>query len=154
MASLRSEKVESIKNTIDEACKDKVNGIPGTTVVVVNRNGEELVAHAGGKRGSESSEAMTLDNTYWIASCTKMITGVACMQLVERNILRLDDADHLDKLCPELKSLKVLKKDGALEEQKNRITLRMLLNHTGTSNFALQGQIITGRSGLRIHILQ
>ncbi|KAF2098476.1 beta-lactamase/transpeptidase-like protein [Rhizodiscina lignyota] len=130
MSSLSAETIKNIQNTIDTACADQKSGIPGTTVVVVDRNGEELIAHAGGKRGSGSDEPMTLDSVYWIASCTKMIVGFACMQLVERGMLKLDDADHLDKLCPELKSLKVLQDDGKLVEQKNRITLRMLLSHT------------------------
>jgi CubicO group peptidase (beta-lactamase class C family) len=73
---------------------------------------------------------MTLDNVYWIASCTKMLTGIACMQLVEQGKLKLDDGEHIENLCPELKKLKVLKPDGSLEEKKNGITLRMLLTHT------------------------
>ena len=58
------------------------------------------------------------------------------MQLVEQGVLRLDDADQVDDLCPEIKDVKILKgfeKDGKpiLVEKKNRITLRMLLSHTG-----------------------
>ena len=41
-----------------------------------------------------------------------------------------DDGDQLEGLCPELKTLKVLKKDKTLEEKKKQITLRMLLTHT------------------------
>jgi CubicO group peptidase (beta-lactamase class C family) len=75
---------------------------------------------------------MTQDNIYWIASCTKMIVGIACMQLVEKGILALDDSNQLESLCPELKNVKVLQDDGTLVEKKRGITLRMLLNHTGT----------------------
>lgn len=78
---------------------------------------------------------MTLDNIFWIASCTKMITGIACMQLVEQNKLRLDDASQIESLCPELKDLKVLSKDGGLVEQNHGITLRMLLSHTGAFEY-------------------
>lgn len=79
---------------------------------------------------------MTLDSVFWIASCTKMITGVACMQLVEQGKLSLDDADLVEKLCPELKSVKILKgfdENGkpVLVKKKTGITLRMLLSHTG-----------------------
>ena len=74
---------------------------------------------------------MTLDNIFWIASCTKMITGVACMQLVEQGKLSLDDAAQTESLCPELKDLKVLQADGKLVAKKRGITLRMLLTHTG-----------------------
>lgn len=77
-----------------------------------------------------------MDSVFWIASCTKMVGGIACMQLVEQGILRLDDPDLVDKLCPEIKDVQILKgfeKSGKpiLAEKKNRITLRMLLSHTG-----------------------
>ncbi|OTA70345.1 beta-lactamase/transpeptidase-like protein [Hypoxylon sp. EC38] len=104
--------------------------IPGTTCIVVDKNGDELFAHSAGKRGITSKEPLTLDSTFWIASCTKMVTGLAIMQLVEKGLLNLDDAAQIEELCPELKDIKVLKDDGILEEKKNRITLRMLLTHT------------------------
>jgi CubicO group peptidase (beta-lactamase class C family) len=102
----------------------------------VNKNGEEIISHASGKRGPDTSEPMTLDSVFWIASCTKMIGGIACMMLVEQGKLSLDDADLAEKLCPELKLVKVLKGFNAenkpiLEEKTKRITLRMLLSHTG-----------------------
>jgi CubicO group peptidase (beta-lactamase class C family) len=61
-----------------------------------------------------------------------MVTAIACMQLVEKDLLSLDDSDHLEDLLPELKDIKVLKKDGSgsLEERKRGITWRMLLTHT------------------------
>jgi len=59
-----------------------------------------------------------------------MITGIACMQLVEQGKLSLDDAAQTEKLCPELKDLQVLQPDGKLVAKKGGITLRMLLSHT------------------------
>ncbi|KAF7528922.1 hypothetical protein PCG10_009636 [Penicillium crustosum] len=115
---------------IDKACEDQKSGIPGTTVVVVGKDGNELLAHSAGNRGAGSNDPMTLDSIFWIASCTKMLVGVACMQLVEQGVLKLDDAEQTEGLCPELKSLKVLLPDGSLEEKKHGITLRMLLTHT------------------------
>ena len=100
--------------------------------MVVGKDGKELFAHAAGQRGVNSSDAMTLENVFWIASCTKMIAGLACMQLVERGKLRLDDGDEIENLIPELKDLQVLQKDGKLVPKNKKITLRMLLTHTGT----------------------
>jgi len=74
---------------------------------------------------------MTLDSIFWIASCTKMLVGIACMQLVEKGALSLDDSAQVERLCPELKQVKVLQEDGTLVEKKRGITLRMLLSHTG-----------------------
>ncbi|KAK9454025.1 beta-lactamase family protein [Dipodascopsis uninucleata] len=129
MATLSAQTVSTLKALTEESCSDSITGIPGTTVVVVSKDGE-LFAHAAGKRGVSSDEPMTLENIYWIASCTKMIVGIACMQLVEQGILVLDDADQVEKLAPELKAVKVLEEDGTLVEKRNRITLRMLLTHT------------------------
>ncbi|KAI8932072.1 hypothetical protein NX059_010960 [Plenodomus lindquistii] len=122
--------VKSLKETIENACADPHKDIPGTSVVVVDRDGNEIFAHSAGKRGANTSESMTLDNVFWIASCTKMIAGLACMQLVEQGKLHLDDGEELENLVPELKGLKVLQKDGKLVEKQRKITLRMLLTHT------------------------
>lgn len=127
--TLGPEVVSKLRGIVDNACADPKIGIPGATVVVVDKNGE-LFAHSAGKRGVATEDSMTLDNVFWMASCTKMLTGIACMQLVEQGKLKLDDGEQLESLCPELKGLKVLKIDGSFEEKKNAITLRMLLTHT------------------------
>jgi CubicO group peptidase (beta-lactamase class C family) len=124
--------LNSLRQTVDTACTDPKSDIPGATVVIVGRDGKELFAHCAGKRGVNSHELMTQENIYWIASCTKLIVGIACLQLVEQGKLALDDSNQLEKLCPELKSVKVLQDDGTLVEKKRGITLRMLLTHTGT----------------------
>jgi CubicO group peptidase (beta-lactamase class C family) len=128
---LSSEAVGHIKSTLNAACADANKGIPGLVGIAVGKDGKELFAHAAGKRGFGSEEPMTLENIFWIASCTKMITGVACMQLVERGQQSLDDADQVAKLCPEIKNLGVLRPNGKLVPATRGITLRMLLAHTG-----------------------
>ncbi|KAI0120651.1 beta-lactamase/transpeptidase-like protein [Xylariales sp. AK1849] len=128
--SLDAQVTSHLRGIIDKACGDQKSGIPGATVVVVGKDGNELFAYSAGKRGTGSNDNMTLDNIFWIASCTKMLVGVACMQLVEQGILRLDDEEQTERLCPELKNIKVLRPDGSLEEKKRAITLRMLLSHT------------------------
>lgn len=128
--------IQNLKKTVEDACADPRSDIPGTSVVVVGKDGKELFAHSAGKRGVNSSEDMTLDNVFWIASCTKMIAGIACMQLVEQGKLHLDDGDEIERLIPELKEVKVLQKDGKLGEKNKKITLRMLLTHTGQSSNA------------------
>jgi CubicO group peptidase (beta-lactamase class C family) len=95
-----------------------------------------LISYASGKIGVDTNEPMQLDTVFWIASCTKLITGIACMQLVEQGKLSLDDADQAETLCPQLKAAKVLKgfdenDKPILVPKKTGITLRMLLTHTG-----------------------
>ena len=127
--SLTAQATENLRKLVDNACADPKTDIPGVTVSVVNTKGDDLFVHSAGRRGIESEEPMTPDNVFWIASCTKMLTGIACLQLVERGVLKLDDGDQLEGLCPELKDLPVLRKDG-IERKNKAITLRMLLTHT------------------------
>lgn len=130
MAKLSATTVQGLEQITDAACADGEKDLAGVTVVVVDKGGEELFSRAAGKRGVGSTEAMTLDSVYWIASCTKMICSLACMQLVEQGKLALDDPDLVEKHCPELKAVKVLQDDWTLVEKKRGITLRMLLTHT------------------------
>jgi CubicO group peptidase (beta-lactamase class C family) len=132
MVQLSTAVLDSLRQTVDTACTDPKADIPGATVVIVGRDGKELFAHCAGKRGVNSHEPMTQDNVYWIASCTKLIVGIALLQLVEQGKIALDNSSQLEELCPELKSVKVLQDDGTLVEKKSGITLRMLLTHTGT----------------------
>ncbi len=72
----------------------------------------------------------------WIASFTKMVAGIAAMQLVEQGKISLDDEEQAGKIAPELVRVKVLKgfdeNDKPIFGEKERgITLRMLLSHTG-----------------------
>ena len=127
--SLTAQATENLRTLVDSSCADPKTDIPGVTVAVVGKDGNDLFVHSAGKRGIESDEPMTPENVFWIASCTKMLTGIACMQLVENGVLKLDDGDQLEGLCPELKDLPVLK-DGAVEKKNKAITLRMLLTHT------------------------
>ncbi len=140
MAKALSESAAAnIRKNIDGVTADK-KGIPGCVAVVVGKDGKTIFSHASGNKGSETQDPMTLDTVFWIASCTKMIGGIAVMQLVEQGKLALDDADLVEKICPELKDVKILQDVDAkgkptFVEKKNRITLKMLLTHTGmTSN--------------------
>lgn len=121
---------QQIKSRFDAAVANQERGLPGVVGVAVGKDGKELFTYAAGKRGTGSSEDMSTDSVLWIASCTKMITGIACMQLVEQGKLSLDDAEQVEGLCPELKDVQVLQKDGKLVPKKRGITLRMLLSHT------------------------
>lgn len=136
--SFTAETVAKLRGIVDASCTgaDDNTSIPGTTVVVVDKNGNDLFTHSAGKRGLVSSEPMSPETIFWIASCTKMLAGVACMQLVEKGVLKLDDGEHLEKLCPELQTKQVLRPDGTFEKKNKAITLRMLLTHTSGFGYA------------------
>ena len=151
------------------ACLDAATGmpeavIPGVVAVAVDKNGEDIFSHASGFTSLGGDTPMTLDTVFWLASCTKLLTSIACMQLVESGKLSLDDSGELDTLAPELKDLKVLTRGGdgrlTLVQQERAITLRMLMTHTGKCSYQcrwiyfLYGQHYCYCSWIRICVRQ
>jgi CubicO group peptidase (beta-lactamase class C family) len=130
--------IESLRQRLREAVSNPTRDIPGAVVCIVNKEGQLIFSEAAGKVGANSLESMTLDNLFWLASSTKLILGIACMQLVERGLLHLDDPNQVEDLCPRLKTVPVLERvaNGKCYyvEKKHRITLRMLLSHTGSDS--------------------
>lgn len=139
---ITAEATQTIQQTLDKVTDPSADtGIPGLVFCAIDKNGDYLAKHTSGFRGLQSSTSsspssspasapMTLDSVFWIASCTKMITGIACMQLVEQGKLSLDDHNALYKICPELKEKQVLEDSGKLVPRTSEITLRLLLSHT------------------------
>lgn len=100
MAKLSASTVSALKQLMDDTTADPTTNAPGLVFAAVNREGEPIFEHASGSAGLGINEAMTMEHSFWIASCTKMITGIACMQLVEKGKLSLDDVDLVERLCP------------------------------------------------------
>ena len=102
------------------------SGLPGIVCAAAGP-GELLDITSVGHVDFGSSERMSLDTTFWIASITKLATAVAVLQLAERKQLRLEDevADHL----PFFRNLDVLTKVG-LVPVTTRVTVQHLMTHT------------------------
>lgn len=128
---------DAVQKSLDSVTGDKSTGVAGLVFVAVDKNGDQIAAHASGNRGLRDREKMTLDTVFWIASCTKLLATIACMQAVEEGKLKLDDAQQVYEVCPELKEVKVLQDDGSLVDKKADITLRMLLTHTAGFSYEL-----------------
>lgn len=131
--------MDGLKKQIDDLTADAENKAAGIVYIAVNKNGDTIFEHASGHAGLGIDEPMTMDHTFWIASCTKMIAGIACMQLVEQGKLALDDGDLVEKLAPELKEVQVIE-NGKLVPKKRQITLRMLLAHTAGFGYSFFDQ--------------
>ncbi|KAB8219274.1 beta-lactamase/transpeptidase-like protein [Aspergillus novoparasiticus] len=128
--SLSPQAIANLRTIIDDVCADENTGLPCANVVVVGKGDGspcELFSHSAREKGGGQNGE---DDIYWLASCTKLVTGIACMQLVEKGKLGLDDENQVETLCPELKEVMVLEEDGLKAEKKRGITLRMLLTHT------------------------
>jgi CubicO group peptidase (beta-lactamase class C family) len=92
---------------------------------------------AGYNGVADNAKSIEFDQTFFIASCTKLITSIASMQLVERGLINLNDP--IDKILPELASQPILKQreNGTFETfpAKKSITLRSLLTHSSGATY-------------------
>jgi CubicO group peptidase (beta-lactamase class C family) len=99
MATIEASAISGLKKQIDNVTSNP-DGAGGIVFCAVNKTGDLVFEHASGKLGKGKQEPMTMDTVFWIASCTKMIVGIACMQLVEQGKLALDDIELVEKITP------------------------------------------------------
>jgi CubicO group peptidase (beta-lactamase class C family) len=110
----------------------RTGDVPGVVAIATDRE-RNIYEGAFGVRTLGSDAPMTLDTVGWIASCTKALTGTACMQLVEQGRIDLESPVH--QWLPRLAECKVLDGFDAAGQPQMRaprrpITLRHLLTHT------------------------
>jgi methyl acetate hydrolase len=108
------------------------NGVPGVVAMVTSRTAT-IYAGAAGRRGLERADPMTTDTVVCLYSCTKAVTSVAVMQLVETGALNLDDPAKI--YVPEIARSRVLAGFDAagkplLRPPANDVTVGQLLLHT------------------------
>ncbi len=108
------------------------NGVPGVVAMATDRD-ENFYEGVAGERELGSGREMTTDTVFAIFSCTKAITGVAVMQLVEEGVLGLDDPAK--EYAPEISEIQVLEGfDDAGEPRVRRpaldVTVGQLMLHT------------------------
>lgn len=84
--------------------------------VAVRQDGDLLFNDAFGSADLANDTPLTVDHLFRIASHSKTFTGVACMQLVEKGLLRLDDEARIH--VPEL-----------VDSPMGGVTVRELLAH-------------------------
>lgn len=126
---------EPVKEVADRVLRDvaeRENGVPGVVAMATDRQ-ENLYEGAAGKRELGREEAMTADTVFAIFSCTKALTGVTVMQLVEEGVLGLDDPAK--EYAPEISEIGVLEGFDDTGEPRVRppasdITVGHLMLHT------------------------
>jgi len=101
--------------------ESKKNGIVGSSFVFLKDN-KILASDFYGSQNLEKKQNVNENTIYHWASNTKPFTGIAIMQLRDRNLLKLEDS--ITKYLPELE--KVHNPFGKMSD----ITIRQLLNHT------------------------
>ncbi|KAN0063393.1 hypothetical protein ACQY0O_004559 [Thecaphora frezii] len=118
---------ERFQSIADAACQhaNERRGVPGLVFYAADRQGTELAHVAAGLKDAATGEKMDKDAIFWIASCTKLVTVVAALQLVEQGKLGLND--DAAQYLPELERITLL--DGS--KPKASPTVWNLLTHTG-----------------------
>jgi CubicO group peptidase (beta-lactamase class C family) len=147
--------VIDLQSILDAAVVD--GAAPGLSAAVITLDGGRQSACAG-VANTETGVAVTPDTLFWIASCTKAMTSVAALQLVERGAIALDAP--VGYRLPVLAEARVLCGFDAAGAPLTRpatrpITLRHLLSHTSglaydfasadlTAYLAASGETLTG----------
>lgn len=85
----------------------------------------------------EDTAPVTPDTVMWLASCTKLVTAIAVMQCVEKDLFALDSEADVKRLLPEFAEPDIISVTGQGEDQKIHLakasrtfTLRELLTHS------------------------
>ena len=102
-------------------------GFAGLSVLIA-RHGQPVFAAEYGHRDKEAGLPMTADTIFRIYSMTKPVVSTALMILFEEGRFRL--TDPVAKFIPALGDVKVLTKDGTLDDLIRPIQVRDLLTHT------------------------
>ncbi len=88
--------------------------------IEIRQGHDILLRHFTGFADADRRVPLTNDHLYWLFSCTKVITCLSAMRLVEQGRLSLDDT--LEKYLPEFSSMTVKTAEGTAPA-KNKITI-------------------------------
>ena len=108
-------------------------GIPSIDCVVYHK-GNCVFRYQSGFSDEAKTKPVDGSERYNIYSCSKVITCTALMQLVEKDVIRLEDAVY--EYLPEFRKMKKIV-DGRLEDVKNTMTVRHLITMTAGLTYAL-----------------
>ncbi|KII84454.1 hypothetical protein PLICRDRAFT_179686 [Plicaturopsis crispa FD-325 SS-3] len=130
---------------IQEAVKET---LPFAVFTAYARDGSPIVSSFGGvlSLADEPPKPVTVDTVGYMASCTKLLTSIACLQCVERGLIKLDDpVGDIVRQVDELEILEGYGQDGKpkLRKPTNRITLRHLLTHTSGLSYGFYSETLT-----------
>jgi methyl acetate hydrolase len=104
---------------------------PGVAAMVANKD-EVLYSAVFGCADATTGVPLRLDDVFFIASMTKIITALACVQLIEQGKVRLED--EASAIVPRMVAKVLTGFDSAgqpiVREPKRQVTVRHLLTHT------------------------
>ncbi|KAF2687566.1 beta-lactamase/transpeptidase-like protein [Lentithecium fluviatile CBS 122367] len=151
--------MEEFVQMVDEATGategvDTGRKVLGVVAMAGVRDGTPIFTHTSGKTALPlSAPLITKDSILTLASCTKLITSIAALQLVQSGLFILDDptliSTHLPELCAQsvfTSATDPTEFSVMPREPDKPITLRHLLTHTsGSSADFLDPKLIAWR---------
>src|SRR5690606_6131122 len=137
---LNEEKLKTIDSLLQSFVDDKkINAV----AAFVAKGGDVLYNKAVGWKDLENQIPATIDDYYVLFSQTKAVTTVACMTLVDKGLVSVNDP--VSKYFPEIPDQVVTKvnDDGTYETRpvKTPMTFGHLMSHTSGLNAGLVGEI-------------
>jgi methyl acetate hydrolase len=109
--------------------------VPGVAAVALDASGKVLFSKGYGvtTAGDPNSPPLTPDTLGFIWSCTKLVTSIAALQLVEQGKIDLDEP--VETYVPDIKNIKLVQgwnDDGSpkLTEPSKKIKMIHLFTHT------------------------
>jgi CubicO group peptidase (beta-lactamase class C family) len=114
-------------------------GVPGSDTVIY-KDHEEIFRHQSGYDNLKYRTAVSPDAVYNLYSCTKIVTCVAALQLIERGEILINDPLHV--YFREFKDMSIARKgsDGKvrLEKSKRPILIRDLFSMTSGLDYNIR----------------
>ncbi|RDI85153.1 hypothetical protein Vi05172_g4682 [Venturia inaequalis] len=146
-APLDSETLTGFEKTLKECVGKDTHIVPGCVLAAVDKTGDVFYLRAVGDAGvAPDARPITTDDSFWIASCTKLLTSICALQQVEKGLVDLDE--DISRILPEFKDPQIITADSTHEDgyvlnpAKNKVTLRHLLTHTSGVGYIFMSPLI------------
>ncbi len=109
-------------------------GIPACELSIT-KDGKSLYRKCVGYSDSQRTQPVSNRDLYWIFSCSKVITCVAALRLIEAGLISLNDP--VSKYISEYGELRIKSCDGTIVPAKNVMTIEHLFTMTGGLTYNL-----------------
>lgn len=120
--------------------------LAGYIAIIADKTGQVHYKNIAGYADVENKKPISEENTFWIASMSKMFVGASIMMLVDEGKVSLDDP--VTKFIPQLSKWTVIEEKDAshllLKPVQNPVTIRHILSHTSGLTGMSELQQITG----------
>ena len=110
-------------------------GVPGYAIAVM-KDGECVFSKKDGYSSLEEKTPVTGKESYYMYSCTKVLTCTAALMLYEKGAFKLDDP--VAKYLPEFANMKVKAEDGTLRPAEKPMLVHHLFSMTAGFDYNLQ----------------